>query len=48
MADMPQDLLDEIRELESLFTVDRAKLKQVVDHFINELDKGMFEYWAHI
>ena len=45
MADMPQDLLDEIRELENLFTVDRTKLKQVVDHFVKELDKGEFFFF---
>ena len=38
---MPKDLLDQIRELEDLFTVDSTKLKQVVDHFIKELEKGL-------
>ncbi|KAK2762834.1 hexokinase A [Arachnomyces sp. PD_36] len=41
MADMPKDLLDQIRELEELFNVDQAKLKQIVDHFIKELEKGL-------
>lgn len=40
MADMPKDLLDQIKELEELFTVGQSKLKQIVDHFIKELDKG--------
>lgn len=37
---MPKDLLSTIKELEDLFTVDATKLKQIVDHFIKELDKG--------
>ena len=40
-ADVPKDLKKEIEQLESLFTVDRAKLKQITDHFVTELDKGM-------
>lgn len=40
MADCPTDLLDQIRELERLFTVDTAKLKQVTAHFVKELEKG--------
>jgi hexokinase len=39
-ADVPKDLLKEIEQLERLFTVDTAKLKQITDHFVNELDKG--------
>lgn len=38
---MPKDLLQQIKEFEDLFTVDRAKLKQIVDHFVKELEKGM-------
>ena len=40
MADMPKDLLDQIKELEELFTVGQSKLKEIVDHFIKELQKG--------
>ena len=40
-ADVPKDLKKEIEHLESVFTVDRAKLKQITDHFVTELDKGM-------
>jgi hexokinase len=40
MADVPKDLLQEIKRLEELFTVDAAMLKKVTDHFITELDKG--------
>jgi hexokinase len=40
MADVPKDLLQEIKRLEELFTVDTAMLKKVTDHFISELDKG--------
>lgn len=42
LADAPKDLLNEIKHLEGLFTVDTAKLKQITDHFVNELEKGAF------
>lgn len=42
MADVPQDLLEQIQELEKLFTVDQAKLKEVTEHFVKELKKGKF------
>lgn len=42
MADVPQDLLEQIQELEKLFTVDKAKLKEVTEHFVKELTKGKF------
>ncbi|GBF59558.1 hexokinase [Trichophyton mentagrophytes] len=41
MVDMPKALLDEIKELEETFTVDTARLKKIVDHFVNELTKGL-------
>lgn len=40
MADVPKDLLEQIKELERLFTVDQAKLKEVTEHFVKELEKG--------
>lgn len=40
MADVPKDLLEQIKELERLFTVDQAKLKEVTEHFVTELEKG--------
>ncbi len=40
MADVPKDLLEQIKELERLFIVDQAKLKEVTDHFVTELEKG--------
>lgn len=40
MADVPKDLLQEIKRLEEQFTVDTAILKKITDHFITELDKG--------
>ncbi len=45
MADVPKDLLDQIKELERLFTVDQTKLKEVTDHFVKELEKG--KSWLH-
>ncbi|KAK3174882.1 hypothetical protein OEA41_002128 [Lepraria neglecta] len=41
MADVPDDLLEQIRYLERIFTVDQAKLKEVTKHFIKELEKGL-------
>lgn len=40
MVDVPKDLLEQIKELERLFTVDQAKLKEVTNHFVKELEKG--------
>jgi hexokinase len=40
MADVPKDLLQEIKRLEELFTVDKTKLKAITDHFVSELTKG--------
>lgn len=41
-ADFPKDLLAEVRKLEEIFTADTQKLKQITDHFVNELAKGMY------
>ena len=41
MADIPKDLLEQIKELERIFTVDQAKLKEIVQHFVKELEKGV-------
>lgn len=41
MADVPKNLLEEIANLENIFTVDAAKLKQITDHFVNELKAGL-------
>lgn len=41
-ADIPKDLLAEVRKLEEIFTVDTQKLKQITDHFVSELAKGMY------
>ncbi len=40
MADVPKDLLQQIKRLEELFTVDTKKLKEITEHFIKELEKG--------
>jgi hexokinase len=39
-TDFPQDLLNEVKRLEELFTVEKAKLKKITEHFISELAKG--------
>ncbi|PBP19475.1 hypothetical protein BUE80_DR009645 [Diplocarpon rosae] len=41
MADVPKDLMQEIKRLEELFTVPKAKLKEITDHFVKELTKGL-------
>lgn len=40
MADVPKDLLQEIKRLEDMFTVPKAKLKEITAHFVKELEKG--------
>ena len=42
MADVPKDLMQEIKRLEELFTVDTAKLKSITEHFVKELAKGKY------
>ena len=41
MSNVPEDLLEEIKHLEEIFTVDRATLKKITEHFVEELAKGM-------
>ena len=41
MADVPKSLLEAIEDLERLFTVDTAKLKQVTEKFVKELEAGL-------
>jgi hexokinase len=40
-AEIPKDLLEQIRQLEKDFTVPIEKLKQITDHFVSELTKGL-------
>jgi hexokinase len=40
MADVPKDLMQEIKRLEELFTVDTQTLKAITKHFVSELTKG--------
>lgn len=40
LVDAPKDLLNEIKHLEALFTIDTPKLKEITAHFVNELTKG--------
>lgn len=39
--DIPKNLLEEVKRLEELFTVDTNKLKEITDHFVSELTKGI-------
>lgn len=41
MAQIPGDLKEHIHELEKLFTVTPEQLKNIVDKFIGELEKGL-------
>ncbi|KZF22421.1 hypothetical protein L228DRAFT_248099 [Xylona heveae TC161] len=41
MMDVPRDLLDQIKWLEEQFYIPTEKLKQITNHFIHELEKGL-------
>lgn len=41
MADIPKDLLEQMKKLEDMFTVPAEKLKAITDHFVKELTKGL-------
>ncbi|KAJ9667765.1 hexokinase [Coniosporium apollinis] len=41
MADVPKDLVEQIKRLEELFTVPTEKLKEITNHFMGELEKGL-------
>src|SRR5947208_2924962 len=41
MADVPKYIVDEIANLERLFTIDTKKLKEITEHFVGELKKGL-------
>jgi hexokinase len=38
---MSTDLKSQMDRLEELFVVDTAKLKEISDHFVSELEKGL-------
>lgn len=40
MHDVPNDLMAQIRDLESQFTVDTTKMHEIVARFQSELEKG--------
>jgi hexokinase len=42
MHDVPNDLMAQIKDLESQFTIDTAKLHEIVARFQSELEKGAF------
>ena len=44
LNDVPEDLLDEIKRLEKLFIVEKPKLKEITNHFVDELAKGPPRY----
>jgi len=44
MALVPKDLLEQIADLERLFTVPTDKLITISDRFMQELDKGILRF----
>ena len=40
MADVPENMLEQIKKLEETFTVGKEKLQEITDHFVTELAKG--------
>lgn len=48
MADVPKDLLSEIKKLEDQFTVEKPKLKEITKHFVSELAKGKYAHLKYI
>lgn len=44
MALVPKDLLEQIADLERLFTVPTEKLITISDRFMQELDKGILQF----
>ncbi|KFZ15242.1 hypothetical protein V501_02811 [Pseudogymnoascus sp. VKM F-4519 (FW-2642)] len=40
-TDLPKDLAQEVKRLEGMFTVPQEKLKEITDHFVKELAKGL-------
>lgn len=47
-SDVPQVILDEIHSLEDLFHVSGDKLREITDHFVTELDKGLSKAGGNI
>lgn len=43
MADVPKNLMEQIKKLEEQFTVEPEKLKEIVERFQSELTKGLTE-----
>ena len=41
MADVPKDLLAQIKHLEEIFTVPKERLDKIVTKFVKELEKGL-------
>jgi hexokinase len=48
MADLPKDLLDEIKKLEAIFTVPTDRLKKITDQFVSELTRGKLTIHKHV
>jgi hexokinase len=40
MALVPRDLLEQISDLEKLFSVSKDKLNEITERFVAELEKG--------
>jgi hypothetical protein len=40
MALVPKDLLEQLADLEKMFTLSTEKLMTITDHFVTQLEKG--------
>ncbi|KAL1970267.1 hypothetical protein VTN77DRAFT_5427 [Rasamsonia byssochlamydoides] len=41
LSDVPPEILSKVNELENMFIIPREKLKQITEHFVKELEKGL-------
>ncbi|KAL9621890.1 MAG: hypothetical protein Q9160_003711 [Pyrenula sp. 1 TL-2023] len=48
LADVPKNLLDEIQNIEDQFILSADKLKEITEHFVKELEKGLTKEGGNI
>jgi hexokinase len=41
LKDVPPEILSQVNKLEDMFIISREKLKEITDHFVKELEKGV-------
>ncbi|EEQ41446.1 Hexokinase-2 [Clavispora lusitaniae] len=47
-TDVPEELIEQLRHFEQILTVSPEKLRQITDHFIGELNKGLSKKGGNI